>query len=110
VAHAILEQYADTCCAALCSAVAQRGDKRGVWCWCCAGDHARVSDIVSEVEQRDLREATARLQQAAAGGSRVLPSDEESSSDSEDCSSCYVEERYDDTEQRPRRSSAFDDH
>jgi hypothetical protein len=28
-----------------------------------AGDHARVSDIVSEVERRDLRAATARLQQ-----------------------------------------------
>lgn len=69
-----------------------------------------MSDIVSEVEQRDLREATARLQQAAAGGSRVLPSEDDSSSDSEDCSSCYVEERYDDTEQRPRRSSAFDEH
>ncbi|KAF6264861.1 hypothetical protein COO60DRAFT_1481158 [Scenedesmus sp. NREL 46B-D3] len=27
------------------------------------GDHARVSDIVSEVERRDLRAATARLQQ-----------------------------------------------
>jgi hypothetical protein len=28
-----------------------------------AGDHARVSEIVSEVERRDLRAATARLQQ-----------------------------------------------
>lgn len=76
---------------------------------CCAGDHARVSDIVSEVEQRDLREATARLQQAAAGGSsRMLPSDEDS--DSEDCTSCYVDDAYyDDAEQPRRRSSAYED-
>lgn len=33
----------------------------------CAGDHARVSDIVSEVERRDLRAATARLHQATEG-------------------------------------------
>ncbi|WIA32918.1 hypothetical protein OEZ86_006088 [Tetradesmus obliquus] len=31
------------------------------------GDHARVSDIVSEVERRDLRAATARLQQQQQG-------------------------------------------
>jgi len=29
------------------------------------GDHARVSDIVNEVERRDLRDATARLLQEA---------------------------------------------
>lgn len=34
-----------------------------------AGDHARVSDIVSEVERRDLRAATARLHQATEGHS-----------------------------------------
>lgn len=76
----------------------------------CAGDHARVSDIVSEVEQRDLREATARLQQAAAGGSRMLPSDGEDS-DGEDCTSCYVDDASylgGDADHR-RRSSAYED-
>lgn len=75
----------------------------------CVGDHARVSDIVSEVEQRDLREATARLQQAAAGGSRMLPSDEDS--DGEDCTSCYVDDAsyFGDADQHRRRSSAYED-
>lgn len=78
---------------------------------CCAGDHARVSDIVSEVEQRDLREATERLQQAA-GGSRMLSSDTDS--DGDDCSSCYVDEHhdayYDDSSEHQRsRRSAYED-
>jgi hypothetical protein len=74
------------------------------------GDHARVSDIVSEVEQRDLREATARLQQAAAGGSRMLAADEDS--ENEDCTSCYVDDAYhDDASEQPhsRRSSTYED-
>lgn len=39
------------------------------------GDHARVSDIISEVEQRDLLAATERLQETGAAG--VLPDGED---------------------------------
>lgn len=40
-----------------------------------AGDHARVADIVSEVERRDLRAATSRLHQhqQSAGSSTGSP-------------------------------------
>jgi putative transcriptional regulator len=77
------------------------------------GDHARVSDIVSEVEQRDLREATARLQQAAAGGSRMLPTDSQDG-DAEDCTSCYADDSYESypdspAGQWPSRSSRYED-
>jgi hypothetical protein len=72
-----------------------------------------VSDIVSEVEQRDLREATARLQQAAAGGSRMLPTDSQDG-DAEDCTSCYADDSYESypdspAGQWPSRSSRYED-
>lgn len=72
------------------------------------GDHARVSDIVSEVEQRDLRAATARLQQAAAGGVLAAGGEELGS---EDCGSCRVDgQLFDDAaEHQHRRHSAFED-
>jgi hypothetical protein len=64
-----------------------------------------VSDIISEVEQRDLRAATERLQEtaAASGSAGMLPDRIGSDSSDEECSTAAFFDELSDAEEQQQR-------